>query len=289
MDLTMTTEKNKNMIRTYFCGLAMGAADVVPGVSGGTIAFITGIYKDLLGAIASVDAEFFKLFFSLKFKQAFAKIPFAFLIPLLLGIVSAIISFAKAIVYLLANYPLFVWSFFLGLILASAFILYKELPERNIKSLCVFIVGFIFAYFLSSMHTVIAMPNTPLYIFLSGAIAICAMILPGISGSFLLVILGKYEFIISAIANFDIKTIVFFALGAMCGILAFVRVLNYALNHYYSLTLALLTGIMLGSIKRILLSMPPLEMNTDLAFAGLCLIMGLFLPLILQKIASKKQ
>ncbi len=285
----MILENKSKMVKTYFCGLAMGAADVVPGVSGGTIAFITGIYKELLAAIASVDAEFFKLFFSLKIKQAFAKIPFAFLIPLLLGILTAIVSFAKVIVFLLANYPLFVWSFFLGLILASALILYKELPERSVKTFCVFVIGFIFAYLLSSMHTIIAMPNTGLYIFFSGAIAICAMILPGISGSFLLVILGKYEFIISAIANFDIKTIVLFALGAMCGILAFVRVLNYALKHYYSLTLALLTGIMLGSIKRILLSMPALEMNIDLAFASLCLVIGLFLPLVLQRIAKTKE
>ncbi len=281
---------NKNkMIRTYFCGLAMGAADVVPGVSGGTIAFITGIYKELLQAIASVDMQFFKYLFSFKIKQAFAKIPFAFLLPLLLGILTAIISFAKVIVFLLANYPLFVWTFFLGLILASAYMLYSELPKKNLQSFVIFVLGFVFAYFLSGLETQVAMPNTPLYIFLAGAIAICAMILPGISGSFLLVILGKYEFILSAIANFDFETIVFFAMGAVCGILAFVRVLNFALKHFYSLTLALLTGVMLGSVKRILLSLPSVEMNIDLVFAAACLVLGLALPLLLQKVANTKK
>ncbi len=279
----------KKMLKNYLCGLAMGAADVVPGVSGGTIAFITGIYSELLQAIASVDTEFFKLLFSFKIKKAFSKIPFAFLIPLLFGILSAIVSLAKMIVYLLASYPLFVWTFFLGLILASAYILYKELPTKNLQSFLIFILGFIFAYALSSLESIVALPNTAFYIFLSGAIAICAMILPGISGSFLLVILGKYEFIISAIANFDFKTIFCFALGAICGILAFVRVLNYALKHYYSLTLALLTGIMLGSIKRIILSIPPLEQASisALGLACLCILLGISLPLILQKVAHK--
>ncbi len=272
-------------LKVYLCGLAMGAADVVPGVSGGTIAFITGIYQDLLNAIKSLDIEFIKLFFKGNFKAAFSRIPFAFLIPLLLGIFTAIFSLAKLILFLLTNYPLFIWTFFLGLILASVFILYKELPKKNIQSFIIFLLGSIFAYFISTL-TPIETPNTKLFIFLSGAIAICAMILPGISGSFLLVILGKYHTILKAVTEFDGTTLLLFALGAVCGILSFVRILSYALSHYYNITIALLLGIMFGSLKRITLALPELEMNISLFYAFLCLSLGIIVPIALQKLAQ---
>ncbi len=280
-------ENNKlDIARVYLCGLAMGAADVVPGVSGGTIAFITGIYTRLLSAIESVNIEFLKLFFTGKFKKALSKIPFSFLIPLLLGIGTAIFSLAKVILYLLAHQPLFIWTFFLGLILASVVLLAREINIYNIKNAVIFTVGAVFAYGISVL-TPIETPNSPLYTFLSGAIAICAMILPGISGSFLLVVLGKYQFILNAISTLDVMTILTFAAGAVCGILSFVRVLTYALKHYYSVTIALLTGIMFGSLRRIIIEIPALEVNISLVYAGICLAVGFLLPLILQKISKK--
>lgn len=281
-------KKKGKLLKTYFCGLAMGAADVVPGVSGGTIAFITGIYSELVNAIKSADMEFFRLFFSGKIREAFARIPFSFLLPLLLGIGTALFSLAKVIVYLLEFYPLFIWTFFLGLILSSAFLLYKELPNKNIKNFFIFLIGAIFAYFLSALP-VMQTPDTYFFTFLAGAIAICAMILPGISGSFLLVVMGKYELILSALISFDIANILSFAFGALCGILSFVRVLSYALENYYSATIALLTGIMIGSVRRILLSIPAIEVDISLFYALICILLGLMLPLALQYVAGKKE
>ncbi len=283
----MENSNKIKMFKYYLCGLAMGAADVVPGVSGGTIAFITGIYNNLLRAIESVDIRFLKLFFSGKFKEAFSKIPWSFLIPLILGIGTAIFSLAKFILYLLATHPLFIWTFFLGLILASVLILYKELPEKNIKNFIVFLIGSIFAWNISVL-TPMETPNTPFLIFLSGAIAICAMILPGISGSFLLVVLGKYQFILGAISNLDFVSLGLFGAGAICGILSFVRILTYALNNFYSFTIALLTGIMFGSLRRIIASLPPLEFDISLFYALICTIVGIAVPLLLQKVADKK-
>ncbi len=278
----------KKSIKTFLCGLAMGAADVVPGVSGGTIAFITGIYQDLLNAIKSVDINFAKLLFKGEVKKAFSLIPWAFLIPLLLGIFTAIFSLAKVILFLLHNHPLFIWSFFLGLILASVIVLYKALPEKSIKTFIIFLIGSIFAYTISSL-TPISTPNSPLFIFLSGAIAICAMILPGISGSFLLVILGKYETILNSISTLDFTNIALFGMGAVCGILSFVRILSYALKNHYNITIALLLGIMFGSIKRITISLPELEFNLSLFYAGLCLVVGYLVPILLEKFANKQK
>ncbi len=280
--------QNSNKIKSikiFLCGLAMGAADVVPGVSGGTIAFITGIYEELLNSIKSIDINFMKLFFKGKFKEAFSLIPFSFLIPLFFGIFVSIFSLANLILFLLTNHPLYIWSFFLGLILASVLILYKELPNKTLQSLIIFAIGSLFAYFISTL-TPLETPNTKLFTFLSGVIAICAMILPGISGSFLLVILGKYQTILTAVTNLDFTTLGFFALGAVCGLLSFVRLLTFALKHYYNFTIALLLGIMFGSLKRITLSLPKLEMNISLFYAFLCVLIGICVPIALQKLAK---
>ncbi len=281
----MTISK-KEMIKVYLCGMAMGAADVVPGVSGGTIAFITGIYQNLLNAIQSFDKKFIQLFFTGKFADALKRIPFAFLIPLLLGIVTSIVSLANILIYLLEHEPLIIWTFFLGLILGSTFLLGKELPQKNAKSFFIFILGFFAALSLSYLPNM-KLPDGYIYTAIAGAIAICAMILPGISGSFLLVIMGKYDTVLTAVTNFDIATLGSFIIGAICGILSFVHILNYALKHYYSATIAFLAGIMLGSLRHIILQIPMPESFSSVATIVIFTFVGYAIPLVLNKVANK--
>ncbi len=273
-------------IKIFFCGIAMGAADIVPGVSGGTIAFITGIYTKLIEAIKSVDIEFIKLFFTGQFAKAFKKIPFAFLIPLLLGIVSSIFSLAHVIVYLLANKPLYIWTFFLGLILASAYLLFKELANKSIFAFIFLILGAVFAIFITSLP-LMHLPDSLFYIFIAGAIAISAMILPGISGSFLLVLLGKYNTVLSAVATFDIPILLSFIAGALVGILSFVRLLSYMLKHFYNSTVAFLTGIMCGSLKHIYMQIPVINTTSDYIIALVCICIACIIPLALSSFSKK--
>ncbi len=273
-------------IKLFFCGVAMGIADLVPGVSGGTIAFITGIYARLIEAIKSVDIEFIKLFFTGQFTKAFKKIPFNFLIPLLCGIVCAIFSLAHVIVYLLANKPLYIWTFFLGLILSSAYLLFKELKDKNFSSYLFLILGAMFAVFITELPF-ISLPDSLFFTFIAGCIAISAMILPGISGSFLLVLLGKYNTILNAVANLDIPVLLSFIAGALVGVLSFVRVLSYMLKHFYNYTVAFLTGIMCGSVKHILLQIPILYGITDYTIALICISIACIIPLLLNYFSNK--
>ncbi len=276
----------KEMVKVYACGVAMGAADVVPGVSGGTIAFITGIYHNLLMAIQAFDRKFFQLFFTAKFKQALGQIPFDFLIPLLLGILTSIVSLANVIIYLLEHKPLMIWTFFLGLILGSTYLLARELPKKNVFSYIIFFLGFLLALSLSYLPSM-QMPNGFLYTMIAGAIAISAMILPGISGSYLLVIMGKYDVIINAVAHFDVMTLGAFLIGAALGLLSFVRIVNFALKRFYSGTIAFLTGIMLGSLRHILMQIPSPAGVGDVLTIIIFTLIGIAIPLVLNKLANK--
>ena len=172
-------------------GFCMGAADVVPGVSGGTIAFITGIYEELLTSIRSFDLRFFRLIISLRIRYAMGHASWPFLVSLILGIFSAIFSLAKILAWLLQSHPVLIWSFFFGLVLASALTVARDLERWRLSYAVCAVLGTLGAYFLVGMVPV-STPNTQWFLFLSGSIAICAMILPGISGSFILVLLGKY-------------------------------------------------------------------------------------------------
>lgn len=231
-------------------GMSMGAADVVPGVSGGTIAFIVGIYDELIESIKSINAQSLKMFFTGRWRAFWKMINGNFLFFLLAGIGISVFSLAKVITWLLTDHPILVWSFFFGLVLASTWFVGKDIKEWNWKTILGFIVGGVVAFYIT-VATPAETPSNLLFIFLCGAIAICAMILPGISGSFILVLLGKYFFIMEAVKTLDIKIIVIFGAGACIGITTFSRVLSYALKHFRNITLAVLTGFMLGSLNKV--------------------------------------
>jgi putative membrane protein len=233
----------------FLKGMAMGAADVVPGVSGGTIAFITGIYEELINSIEGVTKAL-PVLFKEGLPSAWKTANANFLLVLLSGVAVSVLSLAKGISHLLETQPVLVWSFFFGLIVASAIIVGKSVEKWNALALGVMAAGIGLAYYIT-----IASPaqttEASWFIFLSGSLAICAMILPGISGSFILLLLGKYKFIISALSDFDIKTILIFMAGCVVGLLSFARLLSWMFKNYKNTTIALLTGFMIGSLNKV--------------------------------------
>ncbi len=231
-------------------GLGMGAADVVPGVSGGTIAFIVGIYDELIDTIKSFNARNLNYFFTGKWGTFWKQINGTFLFSLLLGIGISIFSLAKVITYLLETHPILVWAFFFGLVLASTWFVGKDIKGWNYKTVISFLIGAVVAYYIT-VATPSETPTNLFFIFLCGAIAICAMILPGISGSFILVLLGKYFYIMEAVKNFRIGILLVFAAGAFIGITSFSHLLSYALHKLRNVTLAMLCGFMLGSLNKV--------------------------------------
>lgn len=231
-------------------GVGMGSADVVPGVSGGTIAFITGIYGELLGAIRSFDAAAIRLLFSLRLKEFWKHINGNFLVVLLSGILFAIVALSRIVLFLLENHTELLWSFFFGLIVASAFVVGRKIDRWSLGVIITGIIGAGIAYFIT-VASPTQTPETYWFIFLSGAIAICAMILPGISGSFLLVLLAKYEYILGAVRDLQAGVIGAFVLGCVTGIMLFSRVVHYMLQNHYNLTVALLSGFMIGSLNKV--------------------------------------
>jgi len=234
----------------YLKGMAMGAADVVPGVSGGSIALITGIYEKLLESINAIDIDAFHLLRKGEFKSLYAKVNGTFLICLVLGIFTSILTLANLITYLIKTFPIPVWSFFCGLIIISALLILRDIKRWNILALLALPVGIVSAYLITGM-TPVSSDNNLLIIFGSGMIAICAMILPGISGSFLLLVMGKYEYILNALVERNVLVLGVFALGCIVGILASSRVISWLLKHYHAITISLLSGFMLGSINKL--------------------------------------
>lgn len=240
----------KDYITIALKGCAMGAADVIPGVSGGTIAFISGIYEELINSIKSVDLEALKLLSRFEIKALWKKVNGNFLLAVLSGVVISIVSLAKVMTYLLANHPIMVWSFFFGLIIASAILVFKEIKKFNLLSAISILVGTIVAYYI----TVASPAQTPTdwwFIILCGAVAICAMILPGISGSFILLLMGKYLYILNALSSVELVTISLFITGAAIGIVSFSHILSWLLKNYHTATVSLLTGFMVGSLNKI--------------------------------------
>ncbi len=231
-------------------GIAMGAADVIPGVSGGTIAFISGIYEELINSIKSINLNSFKLLLTGKIAEFWKEINGAFLLSLVTGIAISIISLAKGLKYLLDHYPILVWSFFFGLVVASSIYVARTITKWDLGTIATGIAGIVIAYFITVITPVEA-NTTYWFIFLSGAIAICAMILPGISGSFILVLLGMYKFILEAVGNFQFDIILTFLAGAAIGIISFSNVLSWLLKKYHNLTISLLAGFMIGSLNKV--------------------------------------
>ena len=236
----------------FLRGLFMGTADVIPGVSGGTIALITGIYERLIHAISRIDFKFILYLFEGDFKRfkqnAVQEIDFELFIPLILGIGLAILTMSKVISFLLTNYPAVTFGFFFGLILASAIFVYNHVDELNIKNITFVALGFIFAVIFVGLNPIQANHSLPV-IFLSGSVAICAMILPGISGAFVLLLLNQYEYMINALNNLQFVEIITFGVGALVGILSFSRILDYLLIHHKSVTMAFLVGLMIGTLR----------------------------------------
>ena len=224
--------------------------DIIPGVSGGTMALILGIYEELLQSIQTFNMAAFRLLSTGQFRALWQHLNGAFLLPLLLGIGLSLATAVRLVMYLLAHFPIQTWSFFLGLILVSAFTVYQKIKHWHFRIVFMSLIGFLIAYGVTRMaplHT----PNTGLFIGLAGALAVCAMILPGISGSFVLVLLGKYGFMLHALQSFQMTALVPFALGGIAGLLSFSRGITWLLRRHYDDTLALLAGFMLGSLNRL--------------------------------------
>lgn len=240
----------KNTLMLYLKGMGMGGADVVPGVSGGTIAFITGIYEELLDSIKAVDIEALKLLFSFKIRAFWVKINGSFLLPLFLGILTSVFSLASLMHYLLNNHAISLWSFFFGLIVVSSILVLRETKKWSLLNVVSIFIGIAVAYVITEA-TPTTTPDGYWFIFLAGAIAICAMILPGISGAFILLILGKYAFITASLTNLDILVIAVFGLGCITGLLTFARAVSWLLKKYHDIAICILSGFMIGSLNKV--------------------------------------
>jgi putative membrane protein len=305
----------KSFLGITFRGLAMGAADVVPGVSGGTIAFITGIYEELIDTISGVNLSLLKTLKNDGLKSFWKQLNGNFLVALFLGIGISIVSLAKVISYLLETHPILVWSFFFGLVLASIHLVGKQVKKWNVSTAIAFILGTGIAFWITILPPM-QQADANWYIFISGVIAICAMILPGISGSFILLLLGSYQTILNAVKEFDIPKIVIFASGAVVGLMSFSHLLKWMFKKFENLTIALLAGFLLGSLNKLwpwketLLTFTnshgkviPLEQknispthfesltghNSQLFFAILLCLVGIALILALEKFGNKEK
>jgi putative membrane protein len=293
-------------------GMAMGAADVVPGVSGGTIAFISGIYEELLSSISNVNLSLLKTLKTAGFKSAWKQLNGNFLLSLFVGIFISIVSLAKAIKYLLDNEPVLLWSFFFGLVLASIIYVAKQITKWSFIAVLVLIIGAFTAYYITTLNPLVSENSSLLFMFLAGAIAICAMILPGISGAFILVLLGAYTPVLAAVNDRDFKTIAVIGLGAIIGLLSFSKILKWLFANYKNYTLAVLTGFIIGSLNKIWpwketltwrtnshgikvplnqQSVSPFSFDGDseLMMSIILAVIGFGLILLMEKLAVKKQ
>jgi len=253
----------KEAFLIFIRGLLMGSADIVPGVSGGTIALITGIYEHLIQAISNINFKFIKPLFKGDLRgfktKLLEEIDFKFFIPLVLGIAIAMLTLARVVTYCMDVHAALTYSFFLGLIIASAYVLLKKIPKIHIKHIICVVIGFVLAYLFVSLNPIAANHSLPV-LFISGLIAICAMILPGISGSFLLLLLGQYHYMLTALHELHLSEIIVFIVGAVIGILGFSKFLNYLLKNYEEFTMAFLIGVMLGTLK-----IPALEIVSNVS------------------------
>ncbi len=229
----------------------MGAADVVPGVSGGTIAFITGIYEELINSIKSINLTAIKLLLSFKLAEFWKAINGTFLISVFIGVGISVFSLAKGLEYLLHHYPILVWSFFFGLIVASAIYVARSIKRWKADTVIGGLAGIVIAFMITVISPAEVENPSYWFIFISGMIAICAMILPGISGSFILVLLGMYKFILGEVGDLNFVVIGIFMVGAAIGIIAFSNVLSWLLKKYHNTTIALLAGFMVGSLNKV--------------------------------------
>jgi putative membrane protein len=245
-----TTKSKRRELRLFLTGLTMGLADLVPGVSGGTIAFLFGIYDELLYTVKLMTGKIPKLMLAGKLKQSLRLLPFAFLLPLGLGLATAIFGLVHLVSFLLETQPVLVWALFFGLVLGSACIVSRRITTWTLRRILLLVLGFVVTYVIMGLPSMDG-NAAPLAVFATGAIAITAMILPGISGSLIMVLLGQYETIINAVADRDFFILAVFAAGALVGLALFVRLLTWLMKHYHLAVIAFLVGIMAGSLRRI--------------------------------------
>lgn len=247
----------KDYIMLAVRGVGMGAADAIPGVSGGTIAFMTGIFEELVASINSINTQAMRLLLSGNIKGFWQHINGNFLVSIGIGILFSVATLAKLMLYLLGQHPIETWGFFFGLIVASSIFILKEINKWTPLSLLMVVFGIFLGVIVCTLSPT-ETPDDLWFIFLSGAIAICAMILPGISGSFILLILGKYEYIMSVISGLtsgDIKgnlpIIAIFGLGALTGIISFSKFLHWLLRRFHRETLLVMAGFIIGSLVKV--------------------------------------
>ncbi len=291
----------KQYLGVTWRGFVMGAADVIPGVSGGTMAFILGIYDELIDAIRAA-IPFLGLAVRLRFREAFAVLPWRFLLALLVGIGTAILSLAKFLGWALETHPSLVFALFFGLIVASVHVVRNHVRKWTALTVGVVAVAAVLTYVFVGL-TPTETPNGLWFIFLSAAIAICAMILPGISGAFVLVLLGKYEYVLGALVAFDVPVIAVFIAGAATGIIAFSNVLRWLLDHYHDITVAVLVGFMIGALRKvwpwkeapgadgIVVGDPnilPAAFTTDVALALVLAVVGAVAVLLLEWAGARR-
>lgn len=259
-------EKKKNSrsftgyLRVYFTGAIMGAADIVPGVSGGTMAFILGIYEELLDSIKSfTSAEAVALGITFQIKKAFQTLPWAFLLVLGLGILTSFLLLSSPIHWMLQNQPVLLWAFFFGLVAASIFCVFHRIRKWNPFTVIALFGGIAAGWIVVGLPLLQDPPDSNIYLVFCGAAAVCAMILPGVSGSFILLLLGKYDYMLNVFNELkagvnlwqNLLTFALFALGLVVGISSFVRVLGWLLKKVHDFTVALLIGFMIGSLRKV--------------------------------------
>lgn len=300
----------KDYVLISLRGFAMGCADVVPGVSGGTMAFILGIYEELVESIRQItQPPVIKAVTRLKIAELFKLVNWPFLVAVALGIMLAVLTLAQGLEWALENYPVYVWSFFFGLVLASAIVVAQRCEDwKHWSRGFAMVVGAVGAFMLVGLVPA-ETPNTWWFLMLSGALAICAMILPGISGAFILVLLGKYEYVLGAVNDRDFVTIAFVGMGTVIGILSFAQVLGWLFKKYHDLTIAFLTGLMIGSLRKIwpwkadalavieeevsANVLPQLTVNgafnTEVAIAAGLAIVGFALVIVLERVANQDE
>jgi putative membrane protein len=231
-------------------GMGMGAADVVPGVSGGTIAFITGIYEELINSIKGINLKAIKLFFTGRWFSFWKQINGNFLLAVFAGIAISVLSLAKVLEYLLENKPILIWSFFFGLVLASSYVVSRKITRWQYPKVIALVAGIGIAFYITSV-TPTTTTDASWFIILSGGLASCAMILPGISGSFILLLLGKYTFALHAVNERIILDLLLLGVGAVTGLILFANLLSWLLKKYHDITIAVLVGFMIGSLNKI--------------------------------------
>ena len=240
----------KNHLLLFLKGIAMGVSDLIPGISGGTVALLLGIYKNLIKSLKSVNKKTLFYFLTLNYNRLSHQLNFKFLIPVFFGIITSIIFFSKIISFLITDHKILLFSFFFGLIFFSSLKIIYDLKPKSSKSYLIIILGFSFGFFISLINP-INTSDSFLSIFLSGFIAISAMLLPGISGSYILLMIGKYEFMLESISNLYLENILIFSIGALLGILCFSKIIYWLLNKYYNTTIFFLSGLMLGALNKV--------------------------------------